>query len=597
MSAVLVYRNVMVPMRDGVRLATDLYFPSEDGRAPMRGPFHTLLTRTCYDKARPMSVPGAVRAAMHGYVASIQDVRGRYASEGDFRLLQDDTRDGEDTVVWLGRQGWSSGRVGTFGVSFAGGIQMVLAPARPPYLAACFSEQPAADEFTQRSFHDGALCLEDVERWATGNADDIIARMPEAQRARAVDELRQLQEMGGKARELLPLRDVPLLRLLPSLWSDVLDHWDDGAFFAANDVTSRLGHIAVPITHVGGWFDFFLRSTLTHFTGASAPVEDPRVAAARDNQRLIIGPWMHGGMTRGEAGESAFPDAAFDDFGAALAWHDRWQRGIDLPASLQPKVLLYVMGENRWRAEDAWPLPGTVMTDYFLGGDGALSTTRPASTGSDAFEYDPRNPLPSCGGNGPGFAGRNDFSAHLNRPDVRVYTTPPLTEPLEVTGAVRATIYAASSATDTDWTAKLLDVTPDGKNYHVAGGILRARYRNGRTPPRALTPGAVERYELDMWATSLVFQPGHRIRLVISSSDFPVHDRNPNAFVDLTRHTERDFVVARQTVHHGSAHPSAVHLPVIPASRERRWVANPLPFDGVSSLPSVAELPASALPR
>ncbi|MBV8084978.1 MAG: CocE/NonD family hydrolase, partial [Chloroflexi bacterium] len=372
MSAVLVYRNVMVPMRDGVRLATDLYFPSEDGRSPARGPFHTLLTRTCYDKARPMSVPGAVRAAMRGYVAGIQDVRGRYASEGEFRLLQDDALDGEDTVVWIGRQGWSSGRVGTFGVSFAGGIQMVLAPTRAPYLTACFSEQPAADEFTQRSFHDGALCLEDVERWATGNADDVIARMPDAHRAQAMDELRTLQELGAKARELLPLRDVPLLRRLPALWSDVLDHWEDPPFFAANDVTSRLDDIAVPITHVGGWFDFFLRSTLNHFTGASAPVADPRVMSARENQRLIIGPWMHGGMTRAEAGESAFADAAFDDFGAALAWHDRWLRGIDLPAGLQPKVLLYVMGENRWRAEDSWPLAGTVITDYFLGPDGSL---------------------------------------------------------------------------------------------------------------------------------------------------------------------------------------------------------------------------------
>ncbi|MBV8086331.1 MAG: CocE/NonD family hydrolase, partial [Chloroflexi bacterium] len=363
-----------------------------------------------------------------------------------------------------------------------------------------------------------------------------------------------------------------------------------------NDVTSRLDDITVPITHVGGWFDFFLRSTLNHFTGASAPVADPRVMSARENQRLIIGPWMHGGMTRAEAGESSFADAAFDDFGAALAWHDRWLRGIDLPAGLQPKVLLYVMGENRWRAEDSWPLAGTVITDYFLGPNGSLSTSQPAASGSDTFEYDPRNPLPSCGGNGPGFAGRNDFSAHLHRPDALVYTTAPLSSAVEVTGPVRASIYAASSGTDTDWTAKLLDVTPDGKSYHVAGGILRARYRRSRTAPAPLTPGEVERYDLDMWATSLAFQPGHRIRLVISSSDFPVHDRNPNVFVDLTRHTEQDFVVARQTVKHGSSYPSAVHLPVIPAARERRWVANPLPFIGAPALDQVVELPASALP-
>jgi putative CocE/NonD family hydrolase len=537
---------------------------------------------------------------MHGYVAVIQDVRGRYASEGAYRMMQDDSwgqnQDGIDTILWLGRQPWSSGRVGTFGVSYGGAIQMLVAPARPPYLTACFSEQPASDEFTQRSLHDGALCLEDVQRWAAGNADDIIARMPEAQRQRALDEARQYQELGAGVRKQLPLREVPLLRLIPALWQDVLDHWEDRSFFDANDATSRLQDVAVPITHVGGWFDFFLRNTINHFIGCSSPVENPLAAGARANQHLIIGPWTHGGMTRGEAGETAFPEAAFDDFGAGLAWHDRWLRGVELPGALQAKVLLYVMGENRWRVEDAWPLPGTAMTDYFLRAGGLLAPEAPGAESADTFEYDPRNPLPSCGGNGPGFAGRNDFSQHLQRPDVLVYTTPPLSQPLEVTGNVRATIYAASSATDTDWTAKLLDVTPDGKSYHVAGGILRARYRRSRTAPEPLTPGAVEPFDLDMWATSLVFRPGHRIRLVISSSDFPVHDRNPNAFVDLTRHTERDFVVANQTVHHSAQYPSAVHLPVIPAARERRWVSNPLPFNGPAAPPEPAEAPASALP-
>jgi putative CocE/NonD family hydrolase len=347
-----------------------------------------------------------------------------------------------------------------------------------------------------------------------------------------------MRQLGPKAFEVLPLENVPWLRLIPTIWQEVLDAVENPSYFAANDIRSKLHDITVPIYHLGGWFDPFLRNSIDHYTGA---------AAASADQRLIVGPWTHGGMTRGSAGETTFPDRAFDDFGYALAWHDRWlHRAPPLPVQ-EHAVILYVMGANRWRAEDAWPLHGTRVTSYYLHADGLLSPEAADNNEpSDSYRYDPHNPMPSPE-RGPGMGmGRNPVSALLQRDDILVYTTPPLEEPVEITGEISATLFAASSATDTDWMLRLVDITPEGEAFQIVDGVVRARYRTSRTSPSPLTPGAVERYEVNLWATSLVLDRGHRLALVISSSNFPKYDRHPNLYADLCKTTKRDFVVATQ---------------------------------------------------
>ena len=540
-------------MRDGIRLAADVYLPSAEGSFPV------LLSRTPYSKQRPGAEPQALRGAQAGFAVVIQDTRGRYASEGIFRSMQDDGPDGWDTLEWLGQQPWCNGRVGTYGVSYLGAVQMMLAPLHPPYLMSAFSEQPSSDEFTDRTFHAGALTLANVAGWAINSSgEQYNQRMSEPLRSQAEEELRQVKNLGPKAFEVLPLNDVPWLRLVPSIWQDVLDHVEDPAFFAANDIRSKLGQIAIPMYHLGGWFDPFLRNTIDHYKGA---------LAVQPDQRLILGPWLHGGMR-----ESTFPDGAFDDFGYALAWHDRWLRGgPGHPAQHHP-VIVYVMGANRWRAETAWPLPGTRVTSFYLRAGGGLSAEPPATAEvADQYRYDPGRPLQTPP------IGRNDVSGLLTRTDVLVYATPPLQEDVEVTGEISATLFAASSAEDTDFMARLVDIDADGRAWQVVDGIVRARYRRSRTAPEPLMRDQVERYEINLWATSLVFERGHRIGLVISSSNFPKYDRHPNVYANLWATTERDFVVATQSVFHSPDFPSAVHLPIVGISEHQDWIDNPLP--------------------
>src|SRR5579864_1079056 len=271
----VVQRDVMVPMRDGVRLATDIYWPSEDGQRAADGAFPLLVSRTPYGKQRPGmgrragSQEQAERAAHAGFAVAIQDTRGRYNSEGAFRSMQDDGPDGWDTLEWLAKQPWCNGRIGMYGVSYLGAVQMMLAPLRPLPLVAAFSEQPSSDEFTDRTFHSGALTLANVEGWAVNSSgEQYNQRRASPLREQASAELEQYRQMGAGALEVLPLEDVPWVRLNPGLWKDVLAHLEDPSFFAANDIRSQIHRVNVPIYHLGGWFDPFLRNTIDHYKGA-----------------------------------------------------------------------------------------------------------------------------------------------------------------------------------------------------------------------------------------------------------------------------------------------------------------------------------------
>lgn len=591
---VLVYRNLMVPMRDGTRLATDIYLPSMDGLAPAPGRFPLILSRTPYNKTA-RSAESAPRMARHGYAVAIQDKRGRYASEGVYRLLRDDSwgpnQDGYDTVEWLARQPWCNGRVGMWGVSYLGFTTMAAALTRPPHLVAGLTAQPSSDQFTDRTYIDGVFSLGSGGWNSRSASEDVIARLPAGERAGATRELEEFNRLGDAAYTVLPITAIPFQRLIPHLWRDFLLHRDDPEFMAEDAIGSaRLKDLTVPMYHVGAWFDPFLRNNLRQYKAASSLPEDPTV---RGSQRLLVGPWLHGGFAEARAGEMEFPDAALDLTGLTLAWHDRWLRQVERVSLPDFPVIIYVMGANRWRAEEAWPLPGTKVTAYYLRSGGLLATAPPGDEPADIYAYDPADPYTGA----PVTAGMTDQSALLGRRDLLVYSTPPLDRPVEVTGEISAVLYAASSATDTDWVLELHDVFPDGRSFTLAEGVCRARYRHSRTRPEPLTPGSVERYELDLRATSMVFQPGHRIRVVLTSSKFPRYERNPNAFVDLTTCTERDFVVAQQSVHHSRAYPSCVRLPVVDSARHQRWIANPMPPVAEPGAPvALVERPVAALP-
>jgi uncharacterized protein len=599
-SSSVVHKNVMIPMRDGVRLATDIYFPSEDGVKPASGRFPVMLVRTPYGKKPQLEYVDYIGAigkdTSRGYIVVYQDVRGAHGSEGVLQPMVNEGPDGYDTVAWLAKQPWSDERIGTFFGSYPGGAQILLAAERPPHLVASFVEWAATDLFDSGwPYMDGALSGVAVD-WSSWQALDAASRLPQRRRdllnadfatlgipsggleaMNAEDRSKPLNRMWNT----LSLRDVPIVRYMP-WWTEWLNNWDNPEYFRGSDTSDRLRNVGVPIFHLDGWYDFLLPNTYGNYKNISANAKDASVAS---NQRLLIGPWGHG-----PACTACAANADVDLPAMRMAWMDRWFKGKKHPLFDYP-VILYVMGENRWRAEDSWPLPGTQLTRYYLhsqgkantaGGDGVLSNSPPDKELSDHYTYDPSNPASTMGWELT-YGERTEQNATEARPDVLVFTSPRLTEDVEVTGEVSAMLYAASSAMDTDWWVKLLDVAPEGKAYILTQGLARARYRISRTEPRALTPGKIEKYAINMRATSNVFKKGHQIRVEVTSSNFPYTDRNPNAFVDLSRATEKDFVLASQTIYHDANHPSHVELPIIPQSRERNWIKTPFPRAAAST--------------
>jgi uncharacterized protein len=580
-----VHRDVMISMRDGIQLATDIYLPKEITKRSAERRYPVILTRTPYDKLYVESPLGWIKeAVIRGYVVVAQDVRGTHASQGMLRPLADDgwgeRRDGTDTLAWIARQPWSNGRVGTTGMSYSGAMQLLLALSEPTGLVTSFVEAPAVNPFTDSFVYtDGAFALGTALPWSIGVAPDVATHLPPPEGATVLDELKSAPNLASsdnlrKILEQGSLRAVPGVRTLP-FWQDWLDHWDDPAFFSNSDVHDRLQDISVPLFLFGGWYDLFLRNTYQIYSGVTAHAKS---TIARTNTRMLIGPWPH--IFCAECVQ--LPNARVDDAAYSLAWMDRWLKGTPNAAFDYP-VILYVMGENRWRAEETWPLRDAVLTSYYLhsggganssDGDGSLSAAPPMGEPSDHFTYDPARPVQSLRGHTL-YGGRVDQTSVEKRTDVLVYSTGPLTQEIEVTGEIKVSLYAASSATDTDWDVKLVDVYPDGKAYNLTSGVVRARYRHSRSAPMALVPGAVENYSIDLWATSNVFKKGHRIRVEIASSDFPNIDLNPNAFIDLTRSSQKDYVVARQTVFHDGAHPSRIELPVVGKEHHRRWIATP----------------------
>jgi putative CocE/NonD family hydrolase len=560
--------NVMVPMRDGVRLSTDIYMPD----AP--GPFPAILIRTPYNNNREPDVQDAVYFASRGYAVLIQDVRGRGDSEGEWAPFLHEAEDGYDTQQWAGKQPWSSGKVGTSGASYVGLTQWLPAPLRNPHLTAMAPRVGFSNLYHNWVYTGGAFQLGFNLRWGAiqmhtkTNRTQYLWLPKEAHLSTLYWHLPLItgDEAAGRPNEF---------------YKEWIRHPSYDAYWERlGNVELKYAEIDVPAYGFGGWYDVFLQSTLNNFKGVAKHSYSEKT---RRSQKVLIGPWIHCLGDRGtcsQTGDIDFGPASLIDLrGEELRWFDYWLKGLENGILDEPRVKVFVMGRNRWREADTWPIPGTRYMRYYfhsrgkansLRGDGGLGTALPINEPPDTYVYDPRNPVPTLGGSTccgeditPITMGPRDQRGAEERPDVLVYTTPPLEADVEVTGPVSVTLYAASDAPDTDFTAKLVDVFPDGYAMNVAQGIIRARYRDSWEQPTLLDPGRVYQYTIDLWSTSNCFLRGHRIRVEISSSNFPQFDRNPNTGNPFG--LDAELKPARQTVYHDADHPSHILLPVIPA--------------------------------
>ena len=571
-------KNLMVPMRDGVLLATDVYRPDE------LGPFPTLLTRLPYNKDGQLlsGYFDVIRAVQAGYVVVAQDTRGRWASDGEFNPFFDEARDGADAIAWAAAQPWSTGAVGMIGGSYYGATQWTAATQAPEALRAIAPFVTTDQYYDGWAYQGGAFQLGFNLHWTLmALASAEVTRRMAAGAAGPADFaalVAALDDNDATFRRL-PLLGLPELDGLAPYYDDWLRHPSYDDYWRATAPRESCGQITVPALNVGGWYDLFLKGTLANYTGMKARGGSD---AARRYQRLVIGPWAHGPM------DGWFPERSYglqagieaaDLTGLQLRWFDWLLRGTDTGLGGEKPVRLFVMGANVWRDEDDWPPPGTEYVDYFLhsrgrantaGGDGGLSVDAPGDEPEDVYLYDPRDPVPTTGGPTflPGLfiganAGPRDQRAVESRHDVLCYSSEPLAEPVEVIGPVVAVLHVSSSAPDTDFTAKLVDVAPDGRAENLADGILRARYRESLSEPSLLEPERVYQVTVDLVATAAQFPAGHRIRLEISSSNFPRFDRNTNTGGVIAAESEADLRQAVNRVHHTRALPSRLVLPVI----------------------------------
>jgi uncharacterized protein len=578
---VVVEHNVPARMRDGVVLRADIYRPAREGRYP------ALLQRTPYNKAFLQWVNftmDVIRAARAGYMVIVQDVRGRWESEGKgFNIYRDEFDDGYDTVEWAASLPYCDGNVGMFGYSYYASTQWRAAAMRPPHLKAIFPFAGAMDHYFHRG---GALELGALVAWL------LLAAGPNAiMRARAgTPELRtEFMELVHSIDHIeevfrtLPLKDISAVRLgdgFAPYFYDVLEHAGYDDYHKGSSILGRHKDVQVPAYIFTGWYDLLLDSDLTHFLKIRSESDSE---IARAHTRLVVGPWTHlgildsvGHLHFGLGASTLMLELRGDITARHIAWFDHWLKGIQNSIPDEPPVKIFVMGENRWRSENEWPLARTQYTPFYFHsagranssrGDGVLSLESPREELPDRFVYDPSDPVPTWGGNHilPLYYPRGPADQrHIEeRLDVLIYTSEALGAPLEVTGPVVAELYASSSARDTDFTAKLVDVHPDGRAFNVADGILRARFREGDfVEPTLIQPNSVIKYRVNMSSTSHLFKAGHRIRMEISSSNFPRFDRNPNT--GELAHEARRLETGMQTVFHDPRYPSHVLLPVIP---------------------------------
>jgi len=649
-------RDLMVETRDGVRLAANVFLPGRSGvAAPGRYP--TVVARTPYGKDFGTAAALAAHFVPHGYAVVIQDVRGRYGSEGCWRPLSDDGRDGADLLAWIVAQPWSDGKVGMVGTSYVGGTQHALALEGSPHLVAIVPVDAMSNPGRFGMRYAGAFELRWLNwvltlgnpnlhgltpdgrrtdeirsdnggptgRWLLPTGDIAVAednnelRDRLAARSAAVARVggdaaarAALMRMGDHSREVV--RTLPLkagtepLRFAPDYEAWLLAamaHGDDDAFWTdmgVSVVDRQNRYQDLPVLHVTGAYDSWGGPVANlNFVTLSATKTSP--------QRLLFGPWTHGQQAVSFAGMAEFgPDAAIDLRREERRWFDRWLKGQANGAEYDPPVRVFVMGGGdahrtpdgrvfvggRWRDEAAWPLARAIPTAFHLHGGGGLSPATATDAAPTSYRFDPRDPVPSIGGpvssqgdlmqagaqdqrGRPGLWPYTDDLPLAERADVLVFQTEPLDAPIEVTGPLVVKLWASSDGPDTDFTAKLIDIYPPNADFpnglalNIADGIVRARYRESRAKAAMLEPGRAYEFTIELYPTALVFMPGHRIRVDISSSNFPRFDVNPNTGEALNGN--RQWRVATNTLFHDPEHPSRIILPVVPAEaiiRRRR---------------------------
>ena len=567
--------NVSVPMRDGTTLYADVFRPAGGGRWPV------LLTRNPYGKHRPKyhsQYLDLVRAVSRGYSVVIQDTRGRHRSEGEFYPFRHEVDDGYDTVEWCAAQPWSDGNVGMYGISYHGATQLLCAVGAPPSLRAIVPALTSDSYYDSWTYLGGVFQSWFANVWAGGDlVENIFGLSPE--KGEALAELSRWKSNPLSMERYVPLKDMPAMKGLSDYYYDWLAHPTYDDYWKALSPRERFDKVQVPALNIAGWFDFLLRGNVRAYQGMR---ERGASDLARSQQHLIIGPWVHEEFPDGYAGQGSFGSEywgeAFDLQGMLLAWFDRWLKGEDNGVDTDPAVYYFTMGANRWRSAAVWPPSEADANSYFLhssgrantsNGDGSLSAELPAETEApDHYLYNPLNPVSTLGGPHALYdpetvpVGVQEQRPVESREDVLVYSSQPLERGLEVTGNVTFNLWAVTSAADTDWTAKLVDVHPDGRAYNVCEGILRARFRESLEEPTLIKPGQAYRYDVDLGPTSMHFDRGHRIRLQVSSSNFPANARNLNT--GGAHDEETEFRLALQTVLHDAAHPSCLVLPVMP---------------------------------
>ena len=566
--------DLAMAARDGTVLRADVYRPAASGPRPV------LLRRTPYGKRLNDLAADFSEAhyfASHGYLVVVQDTRGRFTSEGAWYPLIYEARDGYDAIEWAAALPGSSGVVGTFGQSYGAIAQYLAATQRPPHLKTCIPVSAYQLTFENYWYNGGALELGWLLSYFVNMAEAVLSKEGD-ERAIAdlaklkVDPRQRFSPLTEETLRHLPITDwVDRLGRGAPFLRDILSHPTDGPYWWATDLSRQLFNMSVPMLHIGSWYDIANRDTPLYFKGLQTSALG---AAARAGQALLMGPWAHqlpfNQPTSGGTGDIDFgPEAAVSLLDVQLKWFEHYLKldGRDLPRS---PVRIFVMGENRWRDEHEWPLARTVFTPYYLHsggsanslhGDGSLSTVPPDDQPSDNFHYNPDNPVPSAGGRIVG-SGVVDQRENQARSDVLVYTGPELTQDLEITGPVTVHLHAATTAPDTDFVAVLSDVRPDGYAQNLAEGIVRGRFRESYDNPTLLHPGTPYLFRIQLWNISHVLRVGHRVRLHITSSDFPRWDRN--AGTGAPTGTDTATHPADQTVLHDRAHPSHVLLPVIP---------------------------------
>jgi len=507
--------TVMVPMRDGVKLATDIHLPDGDG------PWPTILIRTPYNKGGAAGF--ADGAQKRGYALVAQDFRGRFDSEGqDWPVFVHggwgEHQDGYDTVEWIAKQSWSDGKVGGFGLSAPGIALNMMAPSRPPHLVCCYVGVAFSSMYHQSAYQGGAFRKSLLENWLNGN-------------------------------KFHP-KNLELIRAHP----DYDEFWKD------MDPQRVADRVNVPTMFLGGWYDIFTAGTIESFVTINKQGDK----GARGKCRLVMEPYGHG---RSE--DLIFPNAKHPPAADVWRWFDIWMKNNGEGVENIPAVQYFVMGDpndpntpgNKWRTDDDWPVPAEMRKIYFHT-DSRLRLSPPKELfGSLSYEYDPKDPVPTIGGANLTISkGPRDQRPTENRKDVLLFTSPPLRHHVEITGPVKVKLWASSTAPDTDFTAKLCDVYPDGRSMIVLDGVIRARHRNSMEKTEPMEPGKIYEFEIDLWSTSLVVSPGHRVRVAVSSSNAPRFEPNPNTSKPSSADDKTE--VATNTIYVNSERPSHILLPV-----------------------------------